>query len=157
MMETRFMSSTDLTLRLCICIGVVGLMLAPASGQQKPASAVVCPAVLTATETAAPTPGWDSEAGKVQHAFERISVFNGKAGGPEFELAPDGQKQDGTRVTQTWTLKAYRTMKIFLRCRYHDTPVVYFRDLPAEVATCTLRFTADGRGKITGRSEMECR
>lgn len=151
------MSSTDRAPRLLLCAGAAALLLAPAYAQPNPTGAVVCPAVLAVTETAAPAAGFNAAPEKVQHAFERISVFNGQPGGSEFELAPDGQKQEGARVIQTWALKGYRTMNIFLRCRYHDTSVVLWRDVPPGVETCTLRFTADSRGRITGKSEMECR
>lgn len=128
----------------------------PAYGQQK-AAPVVCPASIAVTESVAPIPGWSGAAAKTQHAFERISIFNGKSGEREFELAPDNQKQEGNRIAQTWNLKGYRTMNIFLRCRYHDTSVVLFMDLPPNIEFCTLRFAADSRGKILGKSDMECR
>jgi hypothetical protein len=131
------------------------LAFAPVYGQQK--AGVVCPPSITVTESAAAIPGWNVSTAKVEHAFERISVFNGKPGEREFDLAPDDQKQAGNRVTQTWTLKPYRTMNIFLRCRYHDTAVVLFMDLPPNIENCELRFTADTRGRITGKSDMECR
>jgi hypothetical protein len=141
--------------RLSLGVALALVAFAPAYGQQK--AAVVCPPSIAVTESAAPIPGWNISTGKVEHAFERISIFNGKPGEREFDLAPDDQKQAGNRIAQTWTLKAYRTMNIFLRCRYHDTAVVLSMDLPPNIEDCKLRFTADARGRITGKSDMECR
>jgi hypothetical protein len=131
---------------------------APAYGQQtKAARPVVCPASIRVNESAEAVPGWTTSGSTTQHRFERISVYNGNAGGQEFELAPDDQKQQGSRITQSWMLKGYRTMNIFLRCRYHDSSVVLLRDLPPEIGSCTLRFTIGGKGEIVGESAMECR
>ena len=128
------------------------------TAQQQPASKeIVCPAILEVNESILPIPGWNTTPARQQHKFERISIFNGTPGDKEFELAPDDEKQQGTRVTQTWSLKDYRTMNIFLRCRYHDTPVVVYKDLPAEIRTCTLRFSTDKKGTIIGQSDMICR
>ena len=138
--------------RVCRLAALTLFAAAAATG-----AAAVCPPVLATVETAQPVPAWNGTTVRAKHAFERISVYNGKAGGQEFELAPDDQKQEGSRITQTWNLKGYRSMNVFLRCRYHDTAVVLFRDLAPDIATCTLRFAIDGRGGITGKSEMECR
>lgn len=125
--------------------------------QKKLSTPVVCPATIEVDESVLPIPGWSTDSAKQQRRFERISIFNGNVGGKEFELAPDNQKEVGNRVTQTWILEGYRTMNIFLRCRYHDTSVVVYKDLPPEIERCTLRFSADRKGTIIGQSEMACR
>jgi hypothetical protein len=125
--------------------------------QRQSSTVVVCPASIDVTESVVPTPGWSVGSAKQQRRFERISIYNGRVGGREFELAPDDQKEEGNRITQTWSLKGYRTMNIFLRCRYHDTSAVLYMDLPPETQTCSLRFVADKRGTIVGQSDMTCR
>ena len=134
---------------------------ADAQDKQLP-SPVVCPANITVVETVAPMAGWSVFPAKAQRSFERISVYSGTpGGGQEFDLAPDDQKEKGTRITQTWNLKAYRkayrAMNVFIRCRYHDTSVVLLQDLPQDLTACTLRFTVNSKGNIAGESSMECR
>jgi hypothetical protein len=116
-----------------------------------------CPEKLAVTETVAPLEGWKATGGQTEHAFERVSIFNGTPGGQEYDLAPDLEKKVATRVTQTWKLKDYRSMNIFLRCRYHDTTAVLFRDVPAALQTCTLTFTLEKNGDIVGKSAAICR
>ena len=129
-----------------------------AFGQAKPASATVsCPETLKVTESAAPVPGWKAAGGQAEHAFERISVFNGNAGGQEYDLAPDDEKNRAGKIVQTWNLKNYRSMNIFLRCRYHDTPAVLFMDLPVNLSACTLSFKLDQKGTFLGKSSVLCR
>jgi hypothetical protein len=101
--------------------------------------------------------GWKGSPGQSERAFERVSIFNGIAGGKEYELAPDEEKQAGGKIVQTWKLKDYRSMNIFLRCRYHDTPAVLLRDLPKNLATCTLTFALDKKGNFIGKSAVVCR
>src|SRR5262249_4257668 len=118
---------------------------------------VTCPESVKVTETAALAPGWKASSGQSEHAFERISVYNGAAGGKEYELAPDDEKNSAGKIIQTWKLKDYRTMNLFLRCRYHDTAAVLFMDLPANLTTCTFTFTLDKKGNFLGKSSMICR
>jgi hypothetical protein len=144
------------SLRNLCCLVLV--QLAPVYGQPaKAALPVVCPATITVNESVAPVLGWMVTASKTQHAFERISVYNGKSGGEEYDLAPDNEKRQGNRIAQVWMLKGYRTMNIFLRCRYRDTSAVLTMDLPPRLETCALRFTADTQGRVAGESDMECR
>jgi hypothetical protein len=91
------------------------------------------------------------------HPFDRVSIFNGKQGGQEYELAPDDEKKVRGRVTQSWFLKDYRTMNIFLRCRYQGTEMVISRDIPANVQTCTFAFDISAKGNITGGRSFGCR
>lgn len=120
-------------------------------------AAVTCPATVEVTESVTPSPPWNAGPAKHPRKFERISIYNGKAGEREFELAPDNQKQEGNKITQTWRLKAYRTTNIFLRCRYSGTSAVLYTNLPPEIETCTFRFLTDRKGAIIGQSEMVCR
>jgi len=128
-----------------------------AARAQPPSSDPTCPDKVTVSETIAPVPGWKSTPSASGHAFERISIFNGIAGGKEYELAPDEEKQAVGKIAQTWKLKDYRSMNIFLRCRYHDTAAVLVRDLPANVVTCTLTFALDKKGNFIGKSAVVCR
>ncbi len=124
---------------------------------QTSAAALSCPEKLTVTETAAPVEGWKAADGKSEHAFERVSIYNGTAGGQEYDLAPDTQSQASTRVTQTWKLKDYRSMNLFLRCRYHDTAMVLYKDIPAGLQVCTFTFTSERKGDFLGKSALTCR
>ncbi len=151
------------SLERSLWLGFLGCSLAffpSAAGQaqQKQTSLpVVCPANIAIEETAAPAPGWSVSTAKSQHSFERISVYNVGADGQEFDLAPDDQKEKGKRITQTWNVKDYRSLKVFMRCRYQDTSVVLLRELPSAVTTCTLRFANAANGIVAGESSMECR
>jgi len=117
-----------------------------------------CPETVEATESVTPVKGWSiSGGGKVEHKFERVSIFNGKAGGQEYELAPDDEKKNAGKIVQTWNLKDYRSMNLFLRCRYHDTSVVLFSDLAPALTTCTFTFALDKNGTFLGKSSLQCR
>lgn len=118
---------------------------------------VACPESVTVTESAAATGGWHSSSAKAEHRFERISVYNGKQGGEGYDLAPDDEKTSGRATVQTWVLKGYRGMNLFLRCRYHDTAVTLDKDLPAPLQTCTLTFEIRKDGTIIGKSVALCR
>jgi hypothetical protein len=124
---------------------------------QKPLAALSCPEKLLVTETVASVEGWKASGSQVEHPFERVSIFNGTPGGKEYELAPDLQNQMGRNVSQNWNLKDYRSMNIFLRCRYHDTAAVLFRDVPAGLQTCTFTFTSEKKGDFIGKSSLTCR
>jgi hypothetical protein len=91
------------------------------------------------------------------HPFDRVSIFNGKQGGQEYELAPDDGKKVRARVTQSWFLKDYRTMNIFVRCRYQGTEMVISKDIPANIQTCTFAFDISPKGEITGGRSFACR
>ncbi len=95
--------------------------------------------------------------GQARHPFDRISIYNGKQGGQEYELAPDDEKNVRGKVTQFWFLKDYRTMNIFLRCRYQGTEAVLAKDIAINVQTCTFAFDIDRKGTITGGRSFACR
>ena len=109
---------------------------------------LTCPA--TFTPAGATGPG-------AAHEFERINIYNGKPGGEEYDLAPDDQTENGRRITQVWFLKDYRTMSIFLRCRYHGTTAVTTLDVPAKYQKCSLTFEMDKKNAIVGKSEFACK
>lgn len=92
-----------------------------------------------------------------QHPFDRVSIYNGKQGGQEYELAPDDDKKVGVKVTQKWSLKDYRSMNIFLRCRYQGTDAVISKDIPSNIQTCTFVFNISPKGAITGGRGFVCR
>ena len=137
----------------------VAFLVITTANAQQPASTggLACPATIDVNEAAKPIAGWSAVPATKRRDFERVSIYNGEAGGQEYDLAPDDEKQEGGRVVQTWSLKGYRSMNLFLRCRYHDTAVVLQRDIPAKLETCSLRFTIDKKGTITGQSELKCR
>jgi len=91
------------------------------------------------------------------HPFDRVSIYNGKQGGQEYELAPDDEKKVRAKVTQSWFLKDYRTMNIFLRCRYQGMEMVIAKDIPANIQTCTFAFDISPKGEITGGRSFACR
>jgi hypothetical protein len=153
------MSSIERSLRLgCLGCSLAFFTSAAGHAQQKQTSTpVVCPANITVAETTAPLPNWSVAPAKTQHSFERISVYNVGAGNQEFDLAPDDQKEKGKKITQTWNVKDYRSLRVFMRCRYSGTSVVLLRELPPEVTTCTLQFAYVAGGIVAGESSMECR
>ncbi len=89
--------------------------------------------------------------------FERINIYNGKPGGEEYDLAPDDQTEAGRKITQMWFLKDYRSMPIFVRCRYRGTTAVTTLDVPAKYQKCTLTFEMDKKNTIIGKSEFSCK
>lgn len=116
-----------------------------------------CPSTIDVVETTAPVSGWQSGSATTKHKFERTSMLNGTNGGQEYDLAPDDEKQDHGRITQVWHLADYRSMNIFLRCRYAGTDLVLSKDIPAHFQNCTLTFSMDKSGHITGTSSFTCR
>jgi hypothetical protein len=116
-----------------------------------------CPDTVEVAETATPVKGWNAGGGgKAGHKFERVSIYNGKSGGQEYELAPDDEKKTAAKIVQTWNLKDYRSMPLFLRCRYRDTSVVLVSDLAPALTTCTFTFTLDRSGNFLGKSVVQC-
>jgi hypothetical protein len=111
-----------------------------------------------AAETPAPLtcPATLTPAG-VTRQFERINIYNGKPGGEEYDLAPDDETQAGRKFTQVWFLKDYRSMSIFVRCRYRGTAAVTVLDVPAKYEKCSLTFEMDKKNAIVGKSEFSCR
>jgi hypothetical protein len=153
MLSSRWCFSRSLS-SVALLLGWSALL--PAQPPRTPAI-MSCPATVTVDESIASSTPWRTGPASTERNFERISVFNGKNGGEEFDLAPDDEQQGRDGVVQTWKLSAYRTMNIFVRCRYHDTAAVLWMDVPPEIQTCTLRFQLDKRGGFTGKSRMECR
>jgi hypothetical protein len=148
------LSMLDHNSRLHIAAVVLAILAAqPVCAQTE----LNCPSTIDVVETAAPVSGWQSGRAVAKHKFERTSILNGKNGGQEYDLAPDGEKQDHGRVTQIWHLAGYRNMNIFLRCRYAGTQLVMSKDIPAHFQNCTLSFTIDKSGNITGTSSFACR
>jgi hypothetical protein len=154
------MSSISQKLVRGAAIGFLSLVPALGGWSQAaplPQETLTCPASIKVTESAAPMQGWKSSSSTVERKFERISIYNGKDGEKEFELAPDVQMEQGKAVVQTWHLKGYRTMNLFMRCRYRGTSVVVSADLPLPIDTCTFTFEIDKKGRITGKPRMSCR
>jgi len=61
---------------------------------------------------------------------KRVSIYNVDKEGREYDLAPDDQARTGGKIVQAWKLQDYRSMEIFLRCRYHETAVVLNTEAP---------------------------
>jgi predicted S18 family serine protease len=133
-----------------------GVLLLAAAGAAR-AQTVSCPASITVLETVQAPAGWQSGAVKAVHKFERVSIFNGKQGGQEYDLAPDDEKGSGRAVVQTWFLKDYRSMNLFMRCRYRGTEATLAIDLPPPLETCTFTFELRKDGAIIGEPTAVCR
>jgi hypothetical protein len=123
---------------------LLSLTLLLAQAQSKPP--LTCPETLKVTETPTPPTPWKPATAQSDHSFERASLPNGTPGAQEYDLAPDDEKTTAGKTIQTWNLKDYRTMNLFLRCRYHDTSATLFIDIPATYTNCTLTFTLDKKG-----------
>jgi hypothetical protein len=107
-------------------------------------------------------PGWrvEGSAGADSHAFQRISVYN-KDARQEYDLAPDDEKRVQGRIVQTWRLKDYRALPLFLRCRFAGTEATLTRELPKALQSCEFRFRMDKKGNIittdgAGKPEVKC-
>src|SRR5260370_38007614 len=150
------MSLSEHFLRSAFCSMFLIFAAMPAYGQNQSPGSLVCPATITIIESVVPIPEWNGHPARVRRSFERISIYNGTDAGQEFELAPDGQKEEGKTITQTWNLRGYRTMNIFLRCRYHDTSAFLSINLPPQMETCTFLFVAAKHGAVAGKSDMQC-
>ena len=84
-------------------------------------------------------------------------VYNGKPGGEEYELKPDGQKTVGKKTIFLWKLTDYRDLNLFVRCVYHGTPATVTADIPAALKTCTATLELSPKGDVIGRSETSSR
>jgi hypothetical protein len=112
------------------------------------------PAPLTCPATWTPAGAAGAAAAR---EFERINIYNGKPGGEEYDLAPDDQTEAGRKFTQVWFLKDYRSMSIFVRCRYRGTNAVTTLDVPAIYQKCTFTFEMDQKNNITGKPHFSCK
>ena len=112
------------------------------------ATPLTCPATLN-------PPGATGQG--AAREFERINIYNGKPGGEEYDLAPDDQTEAGRKITQMWFLKDYRSMPVFVRCRYRGTNAVTTLDVPAKYQKCTFTFEMDKKNAIIGKSEFSCK
>lgn len=139
-----------------IAIGLFALSLIPAASGQT--AAFTCPASINVSETAAVVPdGWSAEGGSSKHRFQMPKIYNGKPGGEEYELKPDGQKTAGKKTIFLWKLNDYRDLNLFVRCVYHSTPATVTADIPAALKTCTATLELTPKGEVIGRSEMACK
>ncbi len=142
--------SSRLTLALALAAPAYGAWPPSEAGAQS----LVCPSSISVTESAN-VEGWNSQAAGAQHPFERISVFN-RDSKQDYDLAPDSEQHSGNKLVQTWNLKDYRTMPLFLSCRYRDTSLTLTRELPAPLTTCTFTFQLDKNGGIVAPT-MACK
>ena len=83
-------------------------------------------------------------------------MFN-REGNKDYDLAPDDEKPSGAKVTQTWNLKDYREMPLFLTCHYQGTSVTLTKELPKPLTTCIQTIGLDKSGTIIGQSSMSCK
>jgi hypothetical protein len=157
--KTLAISSVDSYSRLSFAFVALALLMARpiSSDNAVHEKTLSCPATIDVGETATAVSGWQASNRVVKRKFERVSIYNGKNGGQEFDLAPDNEKQEHGRITQIWRLSGYRSMNIFLRCRYSGTEAVLSRDIPAGFETCTFVFSLDKSGNITATSSFACR
>jgi hypothetical protein len=138
-----------------IALGLLALSSVPAASGQT--AAFTCPSSITVSETAAAPDGWSAEAGSSKHRFQMPKIYNGKPGGEEYELKPDGQKTAGKKTIFLWKLSDYRDLNLFVRCVYHGTPATVTADIPAALKTCTATLELSPKGDVMGRSEMACK
>lgn len=144
-------------IRACLFVAslVLSLKAAPAAFAYR-AESIACPSSILVVETASQASGWVTEDAKRVHPFERMSVFNKRAN-REFDLAPDSQRRVGGTTIQEWVLVGYRSMPVYIRCRYMGTAVAFVAELGSQVERCTMRIAVDSRGQIEGKSVSECR
>ena len=138
-----------------ISAGFLAMSFLPAVCGQT--AAFACPASITVSETAAALDGWSAEAGSSTHRFRMPKIYNGKPGGEEYELKPDGQKTVGKKTIFLWKLSDYRDLNLFVRCVYHGTAATVTADIPTALKTCTATLELTAKGDVIGRSEMACK
>jgi len=92
-----------------------------------------------------------------EHDFLRINIYNGTPGGQEYDLAPDSERKSGHKMAQVWNLKDYRSMPIFVRCRYRGTDAATNVNVPAEYRKCRFTFELDKNNEIAGKPEFSCK
>jgi len=114
----------------------LSLNMACALAQER--SEFSCPATLAVSEQPEAPAGWSAAPGRNHRELKTAKVYNGKAGGQEYDLAPDDTRTHGRRLTLSWNLKDYRQMNLFVRCFYHDTEATIHADLPARLTSCSL-------------------
>ncbi|MBI1790943.1 MAG: hypothetical protein HYR60_25725 [Acidobacteria bacterium] len=94
--------------------------------------------------------------GKTQRPLLYVTFYNGKQGGQEYELAPDDEIRKGKKVTQIWSLKSYKDMPLFVRCRYAGTQATTAVEVPEAITLCNFRFELDPKGEVL-KPTLECK
>jgi hypothetical protein len=115
-----------------------------------------CPASLTVLDQPQIPGGWSGAGGKLEHLFKTAKIYNGAAGGKEFDLEPDDQKKAGKTLVLSWNLDAYRDVNLFVRCFYHDTSATLHADLPPPLKKCSVTLEFNSANEIVGKSRMAC-
>ena len=126
----------------------------PALAQEH--AALSCPATLTVAEQPETPPGWSAASNKTSHKLKTAKIYNGKAGGEEYDLAPDDTKQHGKNLVLSWDLNGYRAMNLFVRCFYRDTEATLTADLPARLTSCSVSLEMNARNEVVAASHMDC-
>jgi hypothetical protein len=143
--------------RAATALALAAIAGAAGSARDQDQATVSCPASVRVTETSLPIDGWKGSVATVERAFERVSIYNGNSGGEEYDLAPDEQQQKARKMVLTWNLEGYRTMNLFMRCRYRDTSTVLTMDLPPKLRTCTFSADTDAKGSTVGKPTASCK
>jgi hypothetical protein len=138
-----------------VAAGLLALFFVPAASGET--AAFACPASITVSETAAAPEGWSAEPGSSEHRLRMPKIYNGKPGGEEYELKPDGQKTAGKKTVFLWKLSDYRDLNLFVRCVYHGTPATVTADILPALTNCTATLELTPKGEVIGRSEMACK
>jgi hypothetical protein len=149
------MSSNDLwriALATLLCLACAAML----SSQTAAPARFTCPSTIAIAETPSVQPPWHAEAARSDHSFQRPSIYNGQPGGQEYDLAPDDEKNQGRQVHQTWDLSGYRSMNLFVRCRYNGTAATLVSNLATQLKTCSFSFrNVEGNQPVASPS-FEC-
>lgn len=155
MSSTKAMWRTACPIVLCLAGATLLSSQAPA-----PAPRFTCPATITITETPSAPPSnqapWQAEAAKSEHKFVHPSIYNGNPGKEEYDLAPDDEQTQGKQIHQSWIAANYRTMNLFVRCRYAGTSATLVANLPPALKTSNYTFQNMGGNQPAGAPSFEC-
>jgi hypothetical protein len=102
------------------------------------AEAVLCPAAILATSSAASSSEWEALAGTGQHKLDNFRIYAGHPSA-DVPLAPDEYPKTKTLVAH-WRLELDPKYEYWVACSYRGTPVVLTKQLDRKFAQCLIRY-----------------
>jgi len=105
------------------------------------ADVVRCPSKIEVKQRlAVPVPGWSVISEELPQQLAGLTFFDGK---PEEKasLVPDKQAKVNGKTVASWTF-GVSGRPIWVACRYSSTDVVLTRELPKNIRTCTITYSA---------------
>jgi hypothetical protein len=129
---------------------VATALVVPALGGTA-AAQISCPSALTINEQPVAPPGMRGVPAQRNRPLLRVSIFDGVPS-EKNELKPSRPGREGDATVQVFTLPEPRLRPTIVVCRYADTSVTLTAPVPATVKRCTVRPSAQAKG----RRQIDC-